>query len=33
MLASIRGSAEYTALKGEIARRNAELRAVLKDVL
>jgi TolB-like protein len=33
MLASIRGSAEYTALKGELARRNAELRAALKDVL
>jgi TolB-like protein len=33
MLAPIRGSAEYTALKGELARRDAQLRAALKDVL
>ncbi len=33
MLAPIRGSAEYTALKAEIARRDAEYRAALKDVL
>ena len=33
MLDPIRGSAEYTALKEEIARRDAEYRAALKDVL
>ncbi|MDQ5857884.1 MAG: protein kinase [Acidobacteriota bacterium] len=33
MLASIRGSAEYAALKGELARRDAEYRAALKGVL
>jgi tetratricopeptide (TPR) repeat protein len=33
MLASIRGSAEYAALKEEIARRNAGYRAALKGVL
>jgi hypothetical protein len=33
LLASIRGSPEYTQLTSEIERRNAGYRAALKDVL
>jgi hypothetical protein len=33
MLASIRGSAEYADLKGELTRRDAGLRAALKGIL
>jgi hypothetical protein len=32
MLASIRSSPEYADLKSELARRDAEYRAALKDV-